>query len=108
MDSVAVGITGHWEEGSYYSDSNEKLKDKEFKTEEEVKAAGGNRPYFYAKNHYLIARWGDEKKSWDQLRQQAIERFIGSQRQHNEEIIKKAKRELEDLQDKAVQRFGIK
>jgi hypothetical protein len=62
----------------YYSYKNGGTSDrKDFDTREEAKDyADGGYAYDTNKSYYLIARWGDVKKSFDVLKEEAKNRFI--------------------------------
>ena len=103
-DPICVGSVGIWREGQYYTDSNEKLKEREFKSKEEVIAAGGKHPYFSWEASYLIARWGDEAKSFDQLKEAAIKRYKAEKIAEAKQEILRAERSIQDI-DNNIQRI---
>lgn len=106
-DPAVVGQTGTWSEYSWYADSVEELKGQKFKTEQECLDAGGKHINFSIDARYLIGRWADVKEDFTQLAQRAKERFLGSERVQQEQRIRDAKRELEDLDSKAFEKFGV-
>ena len=106
-DPAVIGLTGYWSEYTWYDDSNKELKGREFKTKEEGVAAGGNHVGFTQNKKYLLGRWADVKEDFTQLAKRAKERFLGSERVLQEQRIRDAKRELEDLDSKAFEQFGV-
>jgi len=56
--------------------------------------------------YYLIGKWADVKRSWKELKEMAVERFIAFKKQEYEKQIKDAKRGLEDLQNEAFAKFN--
>lgn len=106
-DPVVIGMTGHWYEPTWYSDSNKSLKDRYFNTKEEVVEAGGKHPTFKEKEKYLIGKWGDVKHSFEQLKDMARKRFIAMESIEFKRRIKEAQRGLDDLEQSAFERFGV-
>lgn len=105
-DPVAVGITGHWYEYQYGTDANKELAGKQYKTKQEVHDAGGKRAEFFSSKYYLIARWGDVKKSLEDLKQLAIDRYCRNKKAELEEKIIDAQHDLEKLNIEVVKMFG--
>jgi hypothetical protein len=64
----------------------------------------------YAWDHksqkFLIARWGDERRAMEELREMARNRFIALQGLEYRKTIKEAQRGLDDLEETALERFG--
>ena len=106
-DPAVVGLTGHWKEYSWYGDSNKELKDQKFATKQEGVDAGGKHVEFSYDKKYLLGRWADVKEDFKQLAQRAKERFIGEEKSRQEQAILTAQRELEDLNSKAFEKFGV-
>ena len=106
-DPAVIGITGHWSEYSWYDDSNKEIKGQKFKTEQEGIDAGGKHINFSEDLRYLLGRWADVKEDFTQLAKRAKERFIGAEKVRQEQIIRDANRELEDLDSKAFEKFGV-
>ena len=75
-DPVVVGFHGYWQEYPYGSNENKKLKGIKFISKEEAKEKGANNPDFVEDGKYLISRFGDELKKFDELKQLAKERLI--------------------------------
>lgn len=78
----------------------------EFDSKEDFKKAGGESGYWDVKAQYLIGKWGDVKRSMDELKEMAKKRFIEEKRVTIEEEIKRYKRELEDLELTAIKHFN--
>jgi len=55
---------------------------------------------------YLIGKWADVKRGWDELKGLAEARYRKSTEEDVERRIKECKRELEDLDNKCFERFG--
>lgn len=105
-DPACVGITGHWGEMSWYSDSNKTITDMKFKTQKEVEDAGGKHASFYPKDYYLLGKWADVKHSMEELKEMAKKRFIAESKAKYSQEIKAAQRNLDDLDSEAVTKFG--
>lgn len=56
--------------------------------------------------YYLIGKWADVKKSWDELKEIAMNRYMKSEKISFEKAIKEAQRGLEDLKIKAYEQFN--
>lgn len=106
-DPFCVGMTGYWYEMTFYDDHNKDLKGQEFKTEQALKDAGGKRPSYVTRAHYLIGKWGDVKRSFKELQKMATERYVLEHSITYKEQIKKAQRELDDVELEAAKRFAI-
>lgn len=106
-DPVCVGITGYWMEYDWYANSNKELKDRKFKSKKEVEDALGNHPHCVETAKYLIGKWGDVKRSFEELRKMAKERFIGEEKNTCEKQIMEAKHKLEKLHIEANEKFGV-
>jgi len=105
-DPFLLGLVGHWHESTYYNDSNKSLENKEFKSKEEIVKAGGKHINFSSKNCYLIAKWGDVKRSMEDLRRMAIERFVKFENARTKKQIIELKAELEKIDNEAILKFG--
>jgi hypothetical protein len=105
-DPVCVGVNGHWYEPTWYSDSNEDLDGKRFNTEEEAKENGANHPCFSTENKYLLGRWGDVNRPINELKDIAKERYINRKSNDLHKAIKASKRELDDLENEAFDKFN--
>jgi hypothetical protein len=55
---------------------------------------------------YLIARWGDEQKSFIQLQEQAIRRYRAEQSVELNKRLKEAQRAIDDLEETILEKFG--
>lgn len=105
-DPVVIGITGDWMETTYYQDSNKSLADKKFKSKNESIEAGAKRPWFMERQQYLIGKWSDMKRSFDELKEMAVTRFMKEEATAINKRIKEAQRELADLKQSAFDKFG--
>jgi len=105
-DPVCMGLTGYFYESTYYTDSNQSLKNKEFNTEEDLKAAGGEHPVFMIKETYLIGKWADVKHSFETLIEMAKKRYIKEESARHKSDIKISQRYLDDIPTEAETRFG--
>lgn len=75
--------------------------------EGKAKGLGGTvDKYSWYREQYLLGKWGDVKKSFDELRKLATERFLGSQTILAKQKIRDAQRELEDLETNAYNKFN--
>jgi len=86
-----------------------------FRTREEAEAYVKEKGYqdvevnkrYSQDRNYAIGRWGDVKQSWDQLKKLAKKTYIARETADVNRRIKEAKRELEDLDSRVIQRFGV-
>ena len=56
--------------------------------------------------YYLIGKWGDVRRSIDELKQMAITRFVDSKSNEYKKQIKKCQRKLHDIQIEASETFN--
>lgn len=105
-DPFCVGIMGYWEEPDYYASSNKNLKGVQFKTEQECKDAGAINARFKVINTYLLGKWGDVKRSFEELKKMAIKRYVEEQTNTAQQQIKYYQRQLDDAELEANQRFS--
>jgi hypothetical protein len=106
-DPVCVGISGYYYQPSWVGDRNKELDGKEFSTEKECKEAGATASiYFSEKNRYLIGKWADVKRSFDELKEMATKRFIAEKGNDFRKQIKEAQRGLDDLEVAAFDQFN--
>lgn len=105
-DPVVVGYHGTWREYPYDNKSNEKLKGKIFSSKQEVLDAGGNSPEFQEEGKYLIARFGDELKPFDKLKELAIKRFIEENAGEMQKEIALLTQKFNTLKENAVSYFN--
>lgn len=96
-DPVCVGKIGYYYEMSYYSDSNEKLKNKHFDSKQEVIDAGGKHPSYSVEDSYLIGRWADVKKSLPELKKDARDRYIENHNVNLKKELKNIQRKIDDI-----------
>ena len=105
-DPVCVGMTGYYYQTTWSSNRNTELDGKEFKTKQECIDAGATADvYFSIKNHYLIGRWADVKRSFKELAKMAKERYIRENGNRYRAEIKEAQRRLDDLEIRATEKF---
>lgn len=104
-DPVCVGKTGYWSELQYYTGANTSLKDRKFSSQQECKDAGASHPYFYETQKYLIGKWGDVRRSFDELKVMAKARFIEEKSTELKTKIRDFQRQLEDVELEAARKF---
>jgi len=63
-------------------------------------------PYGVGEIHYLIGKWADVKRSWEELKQIATRRFIDQKSHEFHKAIREAKRGLEDIESLAFETFN--
>ena len=63
-------------------------------------------PYGIGGIYYLIGKWADVKRSWNELKQIAIERFTAEKSNEYHKAIRDAKRGLEDIETEAFDKFN--
>ena len=100
-DPVIIGLVGKWDimkdSYSYYEDENDNYVN--FETKEEAEkfikdnaGKGEDGKDFTLRldttKKYLIARWGDVKQSFQELKQRAVERYITTNSARYQEQIK--------------------
>lgn len=105
-DPVIIGGVGYWYEDQYYDSSNKSLNKMEFKSRQEVLDAGGKHPSCYLENCYLIGRWGDVKKSLEELKEEAIKRYKEETITIAQSRILYYQRVIEDVEGKIVDKFN--
>jgi hypothetical protein len=105
-DPVCIGKTGYWSEMQWYDNSNKEIKNHQYDSKQEVLDAGGNHPSFYTKDTYIIGRWGDVARDFEELKQMAIESFKTRESVELNNQIRRANRDLEDLETRALERFN--
>jgi hypothetical protein len=105
-DPICIGHLGYWYEGTYYGDSKQEIKDNQYRTEQDVIDAGGKHPFFMEREKYLIGRWGDMKKTLNELKEEARKRYVEETTVECKRQILKAQRELEDLEVEAMSKFN--
>lgn len=64
------------------------------------------KPHFMIKNQYLIGKWGDVRRSWNELKEMAVKRFRSERTTQLTDELKRVKRALEDVDLDAVNQFG--
>jgi hypothetical protein len=111
-DPVCVGILGYY----YISNANDLLpdeyKENKFSTEEEARRIGesiGKEDVYYMDwnvQKYLLGKWGDVKRSFDELRELAEQRYRKEKEHNIKDTIKRAERELLDLDSEIFNRFN--
>lgn len=104
-DPICVGQVGYWFESDWYTDSNKELKGLKFGYKKEIEESGGKHPNFNSTTLYLIGKWGDVKHSFGKLKEMAKTRFMENRSCELQRTIKNAKRELDDLELEATEKF---
>lgn len=106
-DPVCVGITGYYYQSTWGDSRNKDLDGKEFLTEKDCKDAGATGSIYYSeKQRYLLGKWADVKRSFDDLKEMATKRFIAEKGNELIKQIKEAQRELDDIEIKAFEQFN--
>jgi len=111
-DPFAIGINNEWK----LCDINDKWNDHEDKTlftsEEKAKnyirengLIAQTRSTWNTK-YYLIGKWADVKRSFDELRDMAVKRFKTQFKEDINRRLKECQRELEDIDNKSFEKFG--
>ena len=62
--------------------------------------------YYYEKQRYLLGKWADVKRSFDDLREMATKRFVAEKGNELRKQIKEVQRELDDIEIKAFEQFN--
>lgn len=106
-DPVAIGLTGYWYEPSYYNDSNKDIENIKYQTKNEAIEAGANHPNFMEKAKYLIARWGAESVSINDLIKLGRDKWVRKESVEQNKAIRDAQRAIEDIETNAFNTFGI-
>jgi len=106
-DPVCVGIIAERYVDSYDEKNPKEVRGKyeDKLTEEEKKTVVKWNFSTWNCKYYLIARWGDVKYSFAQLREMAITRFLKEQAVELKQKIKELNRELEDIELTAQKEF---
>lgn len=106
LDPICVGETGYWSEYQWGDNANKSLVGKHFETKELAIEAGANRPEYYTSDYYLMGRWGDMKKSLEQLKEEARKRYVEEETVRCKKEILEAQRKLEDLEIDVISKFN--
>jgi hypothetical protein len=105
-DPACIGTTGYWYQSTWYDDRDRSLDGVKFKTEEEAEQRGAKRVHFTEDNRYLLGKWADVKHSFEELKEIATKRYIQEEQNDLKKKIRDAQRELDDLQQKAFDKFN--
>lgn len=105
-DPACIGTTGYWYQSTWYDDRDRSLDGIKFKTEEEAIQRGATRVHFTEDNRYLLGKWADVKHSFEELKEIATKRYIQEEQNDLKKKIRDAQRELDDLQQKAFDKFN--
>lgn len=73
---VCVGLTGYWAETRWGSARNKLLEGIEFPSKQEAITAGAADPEFNQNHMYLVGKWGDVKRPFEDLAEMAKERIM--------------------------------
>lgn len=106
IDPVCVGIRHN----GFYSLNQKGSFDTRFDNREDAQlsmTANGveGKPYPVDPVHYLIGRWGDEKRSFENLKARARKRYVTEKSARYKKEIKEAERGLADVEIKADELF---
>ena len=111
-DPFAIGVNEEWK----ISDIDDKWKNHKdqsvFNTKEKAISYIAKNGLIaqvrnnYNTKYYLIGKWADVKRSFEELRDLAVKRFKTGIKEDVNRRIKEAKRELEDIDNKSFERFG--
>lgn len=63
-------------------------------------------PYGIGNIYYLIGKWADVKRSWDELKEMATKRFIDQKSHEYKKAIVEAQRGLQDIETEAFEKFN--
>jgi hypothetical protein len=63
-------------------------------------------PYGTGAIYYLIGKWADVKRSWEELKEMATKRFIAQKSNEYHKAIKEAQRGLQDIETQAFDNFN--
>jgi len=101
-DPFLIGFVGYWKP---YSGKGEET---EYKTYQEAKDNGDENSsiYFYDTGKYLIAKWGDVSRTFEQLRDMAIERYKRFTLAEKQKQIVELEADIKKLDDEAILKFG--
>ena len=114
-DPAVIGFCGYWQgddaNGKTHQDGNGNALRFLSKTLlEEYRAIHGGKgkwSYFHTAERYILGRWADVKEDFSQLAKRAKERFISFERNAQEKIIKEAQRRIEEINNRALDNFGV-
>jgi len=106
-DPFLIGDAGHWYEMDFYDDSKHSIKDKKFKTKKEVEENGGKHPAIMTITRFLMAKWGDVEKSFDELKRMAYEKNISKTKAECENSILDLQNKIAKCENEAKLDFGI-
>lgn len=115
-DPVVVGVNNEWYSYSY-EDVPKSLQNKNYSSKEElISLIQQEDPSFNPKNkslgwetngtYYLIGKWGDVKRSFKELTDMAIERYIAKQGNTYRKLIKENTERLATIEEEAQERFN--
>lgn len=99
-DPIVVGYMGQW--GflqDLKDDKGNKIYFDDYELAKGFGAEHGTTPYFYGKDKYLIAKWGDERKEFSQLKEIARERFVEEHTAQMEKDIKTLQHKLKSIKE---------
>jgi sulfur carrier protein ThiS len=100
-DPFLIGFLG----GYYYKNNSYKNEDKiMIESVEDFKNKPKN-SFISDEKPYAIARWGDEKRTWEELTEKAREAWIKQESVEANRAIRDAQRKLEDLEADAFNMF---
>lgn len=111
-DPLCVGIIQSWvihKKGSYSEIENSptfrsKKECQEYIDKKDLEGEAYHSSW--SDKFYLLARWADMKRSFEQLTKMAKERFLSVRKAEIKQSIKEFERNLEDLENEAITKFG--
>lgn len=105
-DPVCIGaIAERYADNNAVNPPNTRSKNEDKLTDEEKQTVVKWSYMSWNAKYYLIARWGDVKYSFSQLREMAITRFLNEQTMELKRKIKELNRNLEDIELTAQTEF---
>lgn len=111
-DPVCIGIIEHWvlqdNNGRYVSDIKFTTKKDavDYILVNGLEAKPYNKTWSDEIRYYLIGRWGDVKRSFDELKQMAIVRYIEEKSLEYQGYIKDYQRRLDDINNEVKRLFN--
>lgn len=103
-DPFLIGSLG----GYFYRNGTYSVEDRiEVEHMDDALEAKENKHTIYNARQYVLARWGDEAKTWDELALLAKKKFMSNESNEANKKILEGKRMLKDLESQATERFGI-
>jgi hypothetical protein len=106
-DPACIGITGYFYQSSWSSNRNKDLDGMKFESRQACLDAGATGDvYFSDTERYLLGKWADVRRSFEELKEMATKRYVAEKGNDYRKHIKEAQRELDDLETKAFEEFN--